>query len=929
MLSSLLPSEGYICVAELMPQGWFKHYWLDSPDAAERWALALDRAGKTVFIAQASFKTGENRKGESAHLVKNFFLDIDCGPKKPYPTQKDGLQDLFGFCKTVGLPAPTVINSGNGLYAHWILTQAIPANLWRGAAELLQKLVQLNAPGLDNDGICADRARVLRPVGSHNRKGEPKPVSIVYTAPEVSPIEFIKKLKHAADNAKILPTPPKANTVANASFLAGLDTQKPSSAHIIASKCAQIAAIQSCQGDVSEPLWYAAVGLLRFTTEAPQVIHDWSQGHRDYTPGATDAKISQHERANVGPTTCSKFAAENPELCQGCHYAEKLKSPIILGYAAPKPLERTEQSEYPEPPKGFIIAKDGIHYSDGGDARMVYPYPLWVARINVDFFGESVTLRHWLPNEDWRELTIPSNKLTEPKAFFSVLLDAHIHVVGKDNKGLFMAYVETFMSKIRAAQRIEALSSQMGWKDSAPGEMSFVHGDSIYYKGGVTKKVGYSSAAPEFVKGIAPQGDMAEWVENTKLFNRPNLEPLAFELICSAFGAPLVAFSGYPGAMISVRGDSGLGKTLTGLMGLAAWGDPTRLMLQKNDTPNAIVARLGIHGSLPIFIDEVTNMDSDQVSELAYGVTHGREKLRLSRSAKERTNVNQWRTLALVTTNASLIDKLATSKGDCSAEINRIFEIEMHENQGITSEEGLQIYNAIVNPITKKAENYGQVGRIYVQWLVENQDKVPMALKQITEYLQKRTNAIPSERFWLMMGAVAIYGAMVAKSLKLSHIDHERLAAWVIQQICAMRCTKDSFANDPTSLLAEFIDNHSNSFIAVKAYDPKASSYSGLVREPRGKQIVGRIEEDPQLLWISRAALHDWLAKRQISLRKFAMEMKNRGLLGTHERVSLGRGTIWSGPAHPTWKFDLSHPALGIKRLKLVPLPPAESVENL
>jgi len=334
-LQALLPPEGYICVAEALEKG-FRHHWCDDTEMAERKATQLDAAGKTVFVAMASFRTTDSRKGENAHQLRTFFMDVDCSPDgtKPYLSQLEGLQAIFRFCKEASLPRPTVINSGNGLYSFWTLTKAIPAALWLGVAGLLQKLVKEIEPGLDKDGLIADRARVLRPVGSHNRKkGGCKEVKLLRDAEPLPPMGFIKALKLAAATVKVALPVTKATVTANTEFLTGLGGDfQPSSAEAIALKCGQVAAFAACKGDVPEPLWWSMIGMLRYTTEGREIIHEWSSGHHGYSPEGTDKKIEQHIKAGAGPTTCDHFRRINPVGCDGC--TGTVKSPITLGREA-------------------------------------------------------------------------------------------------------------------------------------------------------------------------------------------------------------------------------------------------------------------------------------------------------------------------------------------------------------------------------------------------------------------------------------------------------------------------------------------------------------------------------------------------------------------------------------------------------------------
>ena len=915
---SLLPQRGMICVGELATS-FFRNHWLDTPAAAVQRAYELDQAGHTVFIAQGGYAQGgtlwKGRGGNNVVSMRNFFLDIDCGEGKPYATQRDGLTALFSFCKKASLPGPSVVNSGNGLYAHWILDQDVPVAIWKAVATLLQKLVKKYEPGLDIDGICADRARVLRPVGTTNRKHGEKPVQLVRQAPPVRTVGFCTLIKTAAAEVKIPLNAPKSTLVTNAEFLAGFTTTRPSSAERIAGKCAQIGLIRSSLGAVPEPLWYAAIGLLRFTVEAPGIVHTWSQGYEGYSVEETDKKRQQHEQ--YGPTTCAKFDQVSKGVCPGCRYAEKTVSPITLGYEAPQPLTVAETEDaLPEPPSGFLVTTQGVFYDDGGEPREIYPYPLWVVSVNTDFFGESFTLRHRLPHDGWREVTVASNKICEPRTFFATMFDASIGVVGKDNRGLFMVFIETFMAKLRAQQKLSRLSGQMGWCPDGD-KLAFVHGASIYRADGSVQKGGYSASAPDFVRSMTPVGDKTEWIANTAVLNRPGMEGLAFQFLAGAFGAPLVRFTGFEGVCLSAIGESGVGKTLVGKWGLSAWGDPRRLMLMRDDTRNMLVSRLGVYNTLPAYIDEVTNIEAKELSDIVYKITQGREKGRLDKNAVERKNINPWNTLAVVSSNASLADKLAAFKGDANAELNRLFEFEILS--GFSMEEGRTISATIDG-------NYGEVGQIYARHLVINQDKHRDALTAIARLLAAKIKAKPDERFWLMCGAVALYGGMIAKKLGVSLVDVARLERWVCGTIMSMRQYKSLEGFDAISFLGAFLDRYAGAGLVVSDFKATTQFAQRGYREPH-HNLVYRIELDRKRLWISYDVIKKELMKIHMSSRRVAAELTAKGVLKTGGRMNLGRGTNYQGFGQYVWELDLTKPELGYVMMAIVDTKPETAKE--
>ena len=339
-LNSILPKSGYICVVEQLPaksedeKALVRYKWFDSGKAAAKHIKSFKDPKIQIFVAQASFmeqgteKTG--RKQKDVAYLRGYFLDIDCGTGKPYATQVVGKIALLSFCKKAGLPVPAIVNSGNGLYAHWPLKKDEKEDVWKAGAKKLKELVRAIDPGLDNDGIIADSARILRPVGSYNRKSSSNP-KLVKLLEDCEPIDFRSFLTQVEKGiAEFCPAlggtentcAPSAQDVVNKSY----------SAIKIADKCAVVADFREKKGAVSEPIWYATIGLLKHCFEAPEIILDWSNGHSNYSRKETDDKIVQWD---VLPTTCGHFDNLCPELCRECQHKGEIKSPISLGSSTP------------------------------------------------------------------------------------------------------------------------------------------------------------------------------------------------------------------------------------------------------------------------------------------------------------------------------------------------------------------------------------------------------------------------------------------------------------------------------------------------------------------------------------------------------------------------------------------------------------------
>jgi hypothetical protein len=938
-LSKLLPTEGLYCVALLIPQQGkkpkWRHFFHARLQEAETRLSALNGAGNTVFIAQATFDAGKVeaakeqnkavpaggayvglRTHANAHQLKNFFLDIDVGEKWPLKTRKAAVDELKKFVRETGLPFPAVVSSGHGFYAHWILAQAVPANQWKTIAQLLKKVVATYSPAIGGDSSkTSDPSTVLRPPGMTNRKypDAERPVVLLRDVEPIEFLDFVNLLGEAAKRKKInreMILPPKAVDI-NADFYAGLGpTGPPSNADHVADKCAQVREVREAKGNVSEPLWYNTLGLVIHCEDGDAVAHEWSSGHPDYSPEETSRKIAQWRGTGIGPTTCAKFGELNPTGCIGCPSNGKIKSPIVLGKPEPKELAPVE--EQCPPPDGFRRSPDGLYVAVDDQWVRFYDCDLYVDRLAYDqsLGYEVMTIKHSLPHEGHLECTIRSSMVNDPKALITLLGDNHIKIVGNRDKKFMVNYMEGYQSKLQRMRRMSHYLCQMGWATARDGKEMFVLGKKILHSDGSSEEASLAHNVPAAAGGYRTAGDLSEWVKATRVLNEPGMEPFAFALLAGGFGAPLLKFTGFDGAAISMVGQSGAGKTLLLMMIQSVWGAHQDLMMTKNDTDLSMISRLGVYNTLPLTIDEVTNMEAMKVSNLLYQITQGRERTRLGRDSKELSNLNRWNTLAVTSSNESLVDKLSSTKVDASAEINRVFEYYVNKHELFVEPLTTDLYWTIT-------ENFGHAGEKYAEWLVKNVKGLRADLDKIKTRIEAKAATQGGERFWSAIASVAIYGGLIAKRLGLIDFEIAPVMKWAEETIREMRTDKQELSGDSVTILAQFLDDHAGNRLIVKG---SALSKQGcqVIEAPRGALYV-RYEIDTQRMYISRPTLKTWLSKRfgsYTKLKRDLIEMK--ALVEANKMKNLGAGTWFSSASQATWEINVSCRRLGFTAQRLI-----------
>ena len=965
-LQTIVPQQGYKCLTIISgPESRTqKFYQLHQDQAFD--ADNYDVGNNNVFYAPASYLVSGNRKTENVAAVKSFWVDLDVGKDKPYKTQKEALQDMFRFCQDSGLPVPFLVSSGVGFHAYWILTEEISRELWQDTArkfKAVARYLKLQA----GPERTADIASILRPVGTHHRKAEPKLVKAINDPVFISFSEFAKILDElvAENNIEVISP---STTFKNESHIDPLHealfnkpTMDPSSAITIAQECAQIRLMRDTKGVIPEPQWYHSIGVLRHCIEAPQIIHDWSCGHSGYTHRATEAKIAQHSHAASGATTCSTFLQINPDGCTNCPHRNKINSPITLGTIvppapvqtpptqtlaaadqsllgaspnpannetltpvevhldppshgvnAPQPFIRTAAGLIWKPPKKEKKQDGEENSEESTEIEFVYKHDIYVDGVYADEFIEGETFRvvHHLPNNGWQSFTMPTTVLAKIDTLYKELFKNHIKL--EPAQVIPMAkYFIRYLQELQEKAKIRKLSVSMGWKES---NSSFILGKKLFEPGKPVTDAGLSSGITDsFCEHFDGKGDMQKWIELTKILDTPGLEPHAFVLLLG-FGAPLMPYTGYPGGLVSTVGKTNSGKTTMTKWMTSIYGYFNELKAQKGDTTNSMFQRLGVFANLPFTIDEITNVNGMELSDFVYTITQGRVKTRLRQDASERKNNLRWNTIVVASSNERLIDKLAAAKAQPEAEQMRVLEYEIAPHP---------VFEKSATEINETLEsNYGTVGPLYIQYLVDHANQLGKSLSDLRECLMTMSDARPSERYWYAILASALLGGKIAQSLGLIHFNLERVTQVMLKLVTQQREYIQDNQLDYVVLLGIYLNEHISNRLVVRKFGTGANETTHVQHFPHNHLCI-RVEimDDKVYTFIDKTHMAKWLIEHHVDVMSMSKYLQDKKILiASNGRKALNAGwTENPGSARVrVWQIDAEHPDLGQTALRLV-----------
>jgi len=920
-LSAALPDAGHYCVAGVK-NNRMRHTYAETLEEINDVVDALLAEQYDLYLAYATFSTKE-RSQLNAMLMKSFWLDIDCGEDKAdkgkgYATQADGMRALIDFCKATGLPKPTVNNSGRGLHVFWILDVPVTKDEWSPVADRL-KLACRRYGLIADPAVTADEARILRIPGTLNFKDPkaPKQVHNVCTGKTLRFVEF-------RDILDGLDLPEQAKPKPLGEAFAGIKRElDPVTQALLANNvskfstiarrsikgtgCAQIKYIVTQQADVEEPLWRAGLSIAWHCADNETAIHKMSSKHPDYTRANTIEKA----HLTKGPYLCATFRELNPDLCEKCKH--KFSSPIQLGkevqeYTPPVPVETAPSEtaateEAPEsaealmedpadivdtlqsytPPFPYFRGKHGGLYRKGKDEddpdRLVYEYDIYVTkRIDDPVDGMCAEINLHTPVDGHRRFVTPCSNINSPDKFRDIMSRNGVMANKKGMDELMQYHIDYVKELQRRGQTPDQARLQFGWMDR---DAKFVIGNREVGP----RKTGYSpasSATLNVVPYYEPKGTIPNWKRAFNLLVGDQNSAQAFALM-STFGSPLVKFSGFKGALISlVNNKSGTGKTTILKLINSVWGHPEETMLQKEDTYMSKQNRLGILNNLPATIDEITNMRSEEASDMAYAITLGRGRNRMEAAVnRERLNTTRWALIAVATGNSFLSDKLGALKATADGELMRIIEIEIALAENPDANELIDVLS----------ENYGVAGETYIRYIINNRQEVMRSIDKMRARIVHDTKATRKERYWVNVVAVNMVGGIIAQKLGLHDYNMRAIYNWAVDYFSNMRAVADNHIVDAEHILGEFLNENISSYLVVDKL--KINPVTGThVVKPVQHRVVVRYENDTKMMYVSKKDFKEYCVERQFNVdhavNECSRDYKYKGV--TKKRMTAGTG---------------------------------------
>ena len=873
-----------------------------------------------AYFALATFHAKGTRRAKDAAFFKSFFMDIDCGAGKPYPSQAEGLRGLIGFCRKLTLPRPIIVSSGRGLHVYWPLIEAVPTEQWQKVAWKLSTRAAQEGFHVDTS-ITNNPSAVLRMPYTLHCKDTPVLVQIVsdtYTAQDLQ--FFVDTIGEEVRNKHFVPSDvdPITKSLIN-NYTSSFKTILAKTRN--GTGCPQLLDIISHQEIMDEPRWRASLSIAAFCEEADKAIHLISNKHPQYDPEETEEKASTIK----GPYQCDTFERYNPGKCNGCTHKGRIKSPIVLGrmiaeasdednVVVDRPTDLPEEfaqtyviPKYPYPyfrgSKGGVFKRDRRKTADGEEEeteKLIYHNDFYmVKRLSDAQQGECMVMRLHLPQDGVREFTLSNAEASSTEGLRKKLASQGIAVPSIEN---LKHYVMGWVNHLQAKEKATMMHMQFGWVKHGELRTGFVVGNKEFSPTGIEHSPPSTSTA-QYMSYFTKAGTLEEWKKAMRFFtDRSNTEMHKFVIGCS-FGAMFMDFSAVRGLAVHTHSaKSGYGKTTAMLAGASIWGDPSRIMMKQTDTHASRFARMEVFKNICMFFDEVTNVTPEDASNYAYAVPQGAQRSRLeSDSNKERWQGMPWSTIAVSTGNVKLTDKMRLARTTPNAEMRRVLEIEATKSAKLLKADTDALSHALLT-------NYGHAYLPFVQYVMKNLEEVESLWAKTRFRLDQEAQLTFEDRFYSAGCTSPLIGLMVAKRLDLIDWDIPEIFKWIVRILRSAADNIESTDMGALELVGQYwAENYANT-LSIRSTDEAAEPMLEQIVMPDSNPRVSlllRYEFDLKRLFIAVGPFRDWCVRRHVAYDALIKALATSSAQAKVITKRMGKGTRMNIP--PTRVLMLQH----------------------
>ncbi len=835
--------------------------------------IELDAAGWDVFFACSGFTNGLNRDAENACAMKSFWADIDAGPGKPYVDADAAFSALEDFCYAAEMSFPFVIQSGYGLHVYWIQPTEITPEQWLPKAKVLKALLVRH--GLHADpSRTADRASILRPPGTKNRKpakeGEPpRPITDVFVRDEGDePTEF-------------MPIIPNIGIISN--FSSGISTgsARPSMTEGIVDGQGRTNGMMTRAG------WLTGPDGLGFDAAIIQ-LRAWNTFNK---PPLDDQKLVDavtrlvaKEQENRKAETKKTFGTETPIwLPPGFRWGRGQ----CLQYEKPDPNSTTD---------GATIW------------ATISEAPVYIERMltNETNGKETTKIVSLHPSEGWKEILIPNYELAGVS--WKQALSAHGITINTHAIRGWTSYVEAMQPIIRKSVMNSKQYDQFGPREDFT---QCLWGDRLYKSDGTVEKVSLTprlQPRASFLK-VAKGADLEAWKGGANQLYAPGCEAQGITLLCGIGSILIHLICGNDGGAFLSLCSRGTGKGKSTAMDAAAsvWGHLRGSKLGTVDTNNSASRQMEILGFFSLMQDEKDNGEKDARFRIKekMAFTDGQGRARMTSRGEDADMPKEWRMIMIESSNKSFIELALSVDNEPMAA--RVFELAIGLPDHLTDKSDKALQKLL-------DKHHGIAGEAFLKFILipKNMAFIKKNLPVLHKKYQDELRLGQEGRFIYYILAVVHMTAILVNSANILNFDIPTVMSYALAQVKDRDRNKKERTEKPQSQLAGIMSRNLGDSLGVDRPWVKGK-VNTVLRHPSRNGVHMRMEKESKITYMSASSFRKYCKIDSLDANHILKECRKLGIISPELKlVTLGAGT---GEQYDTGQtscivIDMAHPAL-------------------
>lgn len=919
-----------------------------------------------LYFAMASFvekgTTYKGRLDDKVQSVRALWLDLDAGQEKftkhpqwAYRNFEEAHAALYEWIAKADMWNPNyVVASGEGLHVYWVLDRAVSPDQWRALNEGLMQLVREHGLKMDS-GTGLRMSGILRVPGTiHTKSGrtvkiiaeDPQPYSLAELQ-EAIPYVAVKQTsfgampEHLKDDVGFRDehwtAPDRQFSFARIMERCDIGSPEPKPGG-----CDQLALCYEQQQTTDEPMWRGALSIAVNCIDGEEWIHKISDQYSGYSVGETEAKAKE---VLDKPYTCEMFSRLDPTVCEGCPHWGKIRSPIVLGRIIEKASEEELQTIVNHVPKAapVVVSEDqlpsiellGKQVADATeqplpihsdyfiasksmgsgiwkrgkeeDDVLVYKYPLlFLNRVYSQTHGESFVMQVSMPNDPARIFELPVSELSKDQSLQTLLGKHGVTVTTKGQWGNLMTFLRRTAEQAADIRAADMQHQHYGWTEDMS---AFVLGNTEFRADGSIRPMVLANNGGSMDKAfrLSEDGSLEGFKKAMDLINVPGMELSQF-VMGVGLSAPLFKLMGAQGCLVHCYAtESGVGKTTSARLAMSLWGryqvdGGSGIEGLTRDTATALYIRLGELNAIPMSVDEITERQGKELTDLVYSITQGRDKDRAQQSSNRlRENNGSWTMAVLSTGNLSLTQQLINMNTLSEALNARVIELDMTHNPSLWGKMGEN--KEYVEQTFKMAQTIhsGLAGRLFLRSLMSNRERIKELCNQVSIRCQDFFEFTQKERYWTSTVTMAFAGLIIGKDLGLWDFDIPRIMEAVKMQLDRIRDNVKQDKVTPSSIFEHFISSTFDNRLEI------TSENSTIVANQLPSRELGiRQENYNGKLYISQGFARRWCEANNYPFGAFKAYIQTLGGRETRKNMTEGVIGVVGKQLRPNvWEIDM------------------------